>query len=69
MPAYPGCSDKGISWGCILLFRDGLKLCRNSFVNTQGETLSNNQVVFTIQPTPLSLGVGAKPDPFKSTEK
>lgn len=51
------------------MFQDGLKLCGNSFVNTQGETLSNNQIVFTIQPTQLSLGVDVKTDPLKSTEK
>lgn len=45
------------------MFQDGLKLCGNSFVNTQGETLSNNQIVFTIQPTQLSLGVDVKTDP------
>lgn len=69
MPAYFVCSDKSITSGCILVFQDGLKLCGNGFVNTQGETLSNNQIVFTIQPTQLSLGVDVKTDQLKSTEK
>jgi len=51
------------------VFQHGLKLCGNSFVNTQGETLSNNQIVFTIQHTQLSLGVDIKTDLLKSTEK
>lgn len=67
--ANPVCADKNTTWGCILVFQDGLKLCGNSFVSTQGETLSNNQIVFTIQPPQLSLGVVVKTDPLKSTEK
>lgn len=67
--ASPVCVDKSITWGSILVFQDGLKLCGNSFVNTQGETLSNNQIAFTIQPSQLSLRVVVKTDPLKSSEK